>query len=674
MKRIISLAAICCLVISSVYATCTPVNATYLTSTSGGLAPMTTDNSTLWTWYASYSCGYGTAYNKGLAVGTKAHLFTPDFDFSEAESVTISFEHAHKFGGNANVQTDYTLWVTADYKGSFEASTWQQLTIPTYGTNSNWTYVTATIEVPKTCLGAKTVFAFQYNNGSPTGTWQVKNVTVLSSCSGGGIASPVALPELGDGRLKVFGQNLKNYYYNYNTGRGKYTPAQFAEKTRKLVNAMLMVNADVFAFCELEAQPIILKQLADSLNKRVEGTPFVAVEDDAVEEWDATYDNNLKSGFIYRSDKVKPYGENKATTNATYYKNTMRIQTFEELDTKARFTLSMNHFKAKDSSDDGGNEKRVQNANNLLTGLNKYALDPDILVFGDFNCEKGEDPITIIENAGYVEQLLKYDANAFAYCYQHSEPNLIDHVFANASMEEQITGAGVFHISTECGDDASANANYRYSDHDPYVVALNLSYKASGACEDLDETYLTSGLAPMISNGGVWYWNSNNYAKAAKSGGVTDYMLTPEMDLSGMQTVSLSFQHTHKFAGTPSEELTLWVSSDYQGTVAGSKWQQLTIPTYGTNNDWTFVKANIDVPASLFGKNTVFAFKYMSTATAYGTWEIKNLKIKATCKGTGTDIENTLAPQRAQKVIENGRLILVLPDGATYNVIGARIR
>ena len=30
--------------------------------------------------------------------------------------------------------------------------------------------------------------------------------------------------------------------------------------------------------------------------------------------------------------------------------------------------------------------------------------------------------------------------------------------------------------------------------------------------------------------------------------------------------------------------------------------------------------------------------------------------------------------KRAKKTIENGRLVLTLPDGATYNVIGLRIR
>ena len=292
--------------------------------------------------------------------------------------------------------------------------------------------------------------------------------------------SPVDLPEVGNGRLKVFAQNVENYYYNYNTGRGKYTREEFAEKTRKMVDAMLMVDADIFALCELEAKPIILTQLADSMNKRIpDANPYVAVSDGIDVEWDAEYNNNIKSGFIYRSDKVKTYGTNYASTTVTYYKNTQRIQTFEELSSGERFTISMNHFRSKKNG--GGDEQRVKNANYVLNGLSSYYYcDQDILILGDLNCEVGEEPITILQNAGYEEQLLKYDSESYSYCYSGSG-QLIDHAMANNTMAAQITGAGVFHISTTCGADAYKNVDYRYSDHDPYVVGLCLG---TGDCND----------------------------------------------------------------------------------------------------------------------------------------------------------------------------------------------
>ncbi len=487
--------------------------------------------------------------------------------------------------------------------------------------------------------------------------------------------SPVAVPNVGDARLKVFAQNLRNYYFNFNTDRGNYTQAEFDTKTSQIVDAMRWADADIYAFCELEAQPIILNQLTDSINKRAGENIYAAVADDINEVWSESNKNNIKSGFIYRKDKVKLYGTNHAGSTANYYCNTMRIQVFEELATGARFTLSMNHFKAKDETEDQGNAKREINANQMLTGLNNYAPDPDILAVGDFNCEVGESPITIITNAGYEEQILKYNSTAFSHCYDGRE--LIDHAFANASMAAQITGAGMYHICTYCSDEAEQNYDHRYSDHDAYVIGLNLDIPSvGGECEDIDVTYLTEGMSPMTSENGIWYWyNNSSYAKASKQGGYTDYMFTPEKNMADMSAVTISFKHAHKFAGTPSNELTLWVTGDYQGDFASSTWQQLTIDPYTNNSSWNWADVTINVPTAYVGAHTVFAFKYMSTATNYATWEIKNLHITAMCTGENAGIERAPSvDSRCRKALENGQLILILPDGSKYNGFGQKIQ
>ena len=476
------------------------------------------------------------------------------------------------------------------------------------------------------------------------------------------------------GSLRVCAQNLENYYFNFNSGRGNYTQEEFDAKTQKIVNAMIKIDADIFAFCELEAQPIILEQLADSMNKRVPDNRYVSVSDGIAVEWSEEADYNLKSGFIYRKDKVKTIGSSfPGTPGNGYYSHTMRIQTFEELASGERLTVSMNHFKSKIG---GGDDQRITNANNLVEQLPLKALDDDILILGDLNCEYGEEPITIIQNAGYEEQILRYDSSAFSHCYGGGE--LIDHVFANESMREQIVCAYVKHVSAyACNPKVSEEESY--ADHDPYVVEINLAKsEVPDECQDLDKTYLTANLSGMTTEGdAAWIWdtyNGDSYAKVSKPGGYTGYLMTPEFDLTRMKSASLSFKHAHKFAGTPSQELTLWVTSNYQGSFADSEWQQLTISPYTSNSSWTFADVSINVPTSTFGPRTVFAFKYMSTASNYATWEIKNLNITAQCADTPTDIDSVQPEQCAIKTIENGQLIITLPDGSRYNVIGIRIR
>ena len=281
-------------------------------------------------------------------------------------------------------------------------------------------------------------------------------------------AAVPAVPNLGNARIVVLANNLENYYIHPNDGRGDYTEAQIAAKTAKIAEVMVASEADVLAFCEVEAKPDVLTHLAAAMNTKagVEGL-YVAVYDGIDVDWDSYYNNNIKAGFIYRSDKVQPYMSNYQATNVTYYKNTMRIQAWEELATGERFTLSMNHFKAM--SDDAAKSKRIDNATWLVNALNSSSKvkDPDILIMGDLNCQMNEEAITVIMNAGFEEQLLEYDANAYSYIYKGTH-ELIDHAFANETMTAQITGAAVWHTNT------SQSYSQRYSDHDAVMVGLRL--------------------------------------------------------------------------------------------------------------------------------------------------------------------------------------------------------
>ena len=136
----------------------------------------------------------------------------------------------------------------------------------------------------------------------------------------------------------------------------------------------------------------------------------------------------------------------------------------------------------------------------------------------------------------------------------------------------------------------------------------------------------------------------------------------------------MSFSHAHKYAGTPSNELTLWVTKDYQGSYANSDWQQLTINPYTANTSFSFSDVAMDVPVDKVGARTVFAFKYMSTSSNYATWEIKNLNIQATCSETTAIEQLQEKPEEAVKVLRGGHIYLILPNGSVYNIMGQKIQ
>lgn len=307
---------------------------------------------------------------------------------------------------------------------------------------------------------------YQYYNNT---THEVVSARFISNKKPQGQEQPVTT-----GTLRVCAQNLENYYYNYTySDRPKYSDAAgFRTKTVRIVNAMLTIDADIYAFCEVEAKPIVLEQLADSMNAHA-GVPgrYAAVYDGIDYTWyEGISDNQIKSGFIYRTDRVTTLGNNTGATSGNgYYAHTMRIQAFRHLSSNEALVLSMNHFKAKDSSSDQGESTRMTNARNLVNALRNVSADPDILILGDLNCEYGEAPISTIINAGYEEQILRFDSAAYSHCYNGGE--LIDHVLANASMRRQVVNAYVKHI---CTYKCTSGVYNSYADHDPYIVEIEL--------------------------------------------------------------------------------------------------------------------------------------------------------------------------------------------------------
>ena len=277
----------------------------------------------------------------------------------------------------------------------------------------------------------------------------------------------VADPDLGNGRLVVCAQNLRNYYVT-NTEQldGVFNGKNggLDGKTDRIVNAFLHLDADIFAVCEIECMASTVAHLTDALNTAV-GTTRYSYVSDPQESSERT-----QSAFIYRTDKVKPYRDNLAGSTDPYqYSHRNRIQTFEEISTGERFILSMNHFKAKEGDNDNTDANRERNANDLINKLSVITYDPDILIMGDLNCTISESPLQILLNAGYTEMLLEYNPDAYSHYYSGYE--LIDHAFANGTLKAQIKGADVYHINTSS---RKGDENW-YSDHDPVLVSLSLN-------------------------------------------------------------------------------------------------------------------------------------------------------------------------------------------------------
>lgn len=163
------------------------------------------------------------------------------------------------------------------------------------------------------------------------------------------------------------------------------------------------------------------------------------------------------------------------------------------------------------------------------------------------------------------------------------------------------------------------------------TVVLDESFATGQGSFTIDNKQLPNGEGSFVWSLGSF--NDDKFMKASAYIGGTRYaseswLVSPPVDLSQAATATLTFDHAHNYAGTAEEEFTLWATE-----TSADNWQQLTIDKYGS--EFKFTTATIDLSAYA-GKTIKFAFKYISTTAAAGTWEIKNVKVVANGEGGGT--------------------------------------
>ncbi|MEL7162631.1 MAG: hypothetical protein AAFN92_17875, partial [Bacteroidota bacterium] len=117
--------------------------------------------------------------------------------------------------------------------------------------------------------------------------------------------------------------------------------------------------------------------------------------------------------------------------------------------------------------------------------------ETDQLVVGDINAYSEEDPITTFLNAGFVNAVRdnagagSFPCGGIASYVFRGQWGSLDHALASASLASKVTGAAPWQVnapepraldySTEFSNPALyAPDVYRFSDHDPIIVGLDL--------------------------------------------------------------------------------------------------------------------------------------------------------------------------------------------------------
>lgn len=130
----------------------------------------------------------------------------------------------------------------------------------------------------------------------------------------------------------------------------------------------------------------------------------------------------------------------------------------------------------------------------------------------------------------------------------------------------------------------------------------------------ISSIWLTSASYGMVATG---FKSSVNYNSES-------WLISPEIDLTNQTTAKARFEHAINYVtiANMKNEMTLQISTDN-----GVNWTPLTIPTYPAGNNWTYVSSGEINLSSYIGGKIKIAFKYLSTTTKAGTWEVKNFVV-----------------------------------------------
>jgi hypothetical protein len=327
------------------------------------------------------------------------------------------------------------------------------------------------------------------------------------------------------GGLRIAAGNVENFMNGDGTGggfptsRGASSQAELDRQIVKVTAAILDLAPDVMGLTEIENDRITnsapdsygptsaIAQLVDRLNAHAPaGTTYAFVNAAAVD----IVTDQVRSAFIYRTETVEAVGS-PAMLSSSYFNNHARnplAQTFRQKSTGGVLTISVNHFRAKasvssvtdgispnpnnDSGDGQGtnNYLRVKEAEALVQWLATDPTgsgDPDFLIIGDLNAYAKEDPIVVIESAGYRNLAEQFESGGYSYSFDGRFGHL-DHALASPSLAAQVLNAVTWHVNSDEpvyydynveNKDAiqqaiNAGTRFRYSDHDPVVVDAEL--------------------------------------------------------------------------------------------------------------------------------------------------------------------------------------------------------
>jgi hypothetical protein len=319
---------------------------------------------------------------------------------------------------------------------------------------------------------------------------------------GSDVPQPPGLSEPGDRLLRVVSMNLLNFFNGDGAGggfpaeRGAKSYDDFLAQAKRIQSVLAVMQPTLIAVQELEndgfGEYSAARSLLDLLNEAVPGRWSVVQTRSGKIGHDV-----IAVGLFYREDFLEAVGPPHVLDSLPFRGLSRQplAQLFRERSSGAEFLIAANHLKSKGSCPDNGinsdqddgqgcwNAARVESAGALITWLGNLARNAgtgNVLIPGDMNAYRQEDPIRVFKKADYTD-LAEHVSGLPQHSYVHwGQAGTLDYVFSTEALLPFVRRAEIWHINADWPQKVDLPQPWlRYSDHDPVVVDLDFSQSAT---------------------------------------------------------------------------------------------------------------------------------------------------------------------------------------------------
>ncbi len=300
--------------------------------------------------------------------------------------------------------------------------------------------------------------------------------------------------------LRVVGMNLHNYFNGdgnqggFPTARGAETHAEFLLQRQRIGAAIKALQPHILAVMELEN---------DGFGETSAAQDFISLANDATgfnwqagrPQGDNTGNDEITVGLYYSKQHVQPVGPAQTLAGETFRRSRQPMaQLYQVLPDGENILVVVNHFKSKGSCPDSGtnanqndgqgcwNPVRVATAEELtawVNGLAENAGTANVLILGDMNAYRNENPIMTIREAGFTELMDERQGQTYSYIY-FGQAGTLDYAFSSAALAAKVQRAYIWHVNAGFPVNMELPRPWLgFSDHDPVVTDLRLIQSAT---------------------------------------------------------------------------------------------------------------------------------------------------------------------------------------------------